>query len=64
MNHRVFPGSDALCSLSWVVTQVESAGFEVKDINILGIHYSATLLRWCGNWASNQDDVIKSYGER
>jgi cyclopropane fatty-acyl-phospholipid synthase-like methyltransferase len=46
------------------VTQVESAGFEVKNIDVLGIHYSATLLRWYRNWTSNKDRVIDSYGEK
>lgn len=60
----VFPAGDASCPLSWVVTQVENAGFEVKNIDVLGIHYSATLLRWYRNWVSNKDKVIASYGER
>jgi cyclopropane fatty-acyl-phospholipid synthase-like methyltransferase len=64
MNRWVFPGADASCALSWVVTQVESAGFEVKNVDVLGIHYSATLLRWYNNWVSNKDNVTKSYGEQ
>jgi len=64
MNRWVFPGADASCGLSWVVTQVENAGFEVKNIDVLGVHYSATLLRWYENWVSNKEKVIKSYGEK
>ncbi|KAJ8489297.1 hypothetical protein ONZ45_g13645 [Pleurotus djamor] len=64
MNKYIFPGADASCSLGWVVTQVESAGFEVKNIDVLGVHYSATLWRWYKNWISNKDKVIEAYGER
>ena len=46
MNEYVFPGADASCLLWWVVGQVEAAGFEVKSIDVLGIHYSATIWRW------------------
>ncbi|KAI0748862.1 sphingolipid C9-methyltransferase [Fomes fomentarius] len=64
MNKYVFPGADASCSLGWVVTQVEAAGFEVKNIDVLGVHYSATLWRWYRNWLSNKEKVVEVYGER
>jgi len=64
MNKYIFPGADASCSLGWVVTQLESAGFEVKNIDVLGVHYSATIYRWYKNWLSNKDKVVPKYGER
>jgi len=64
MNKYIFPGADASCSLGWVVNQVESAGFEVKNIDVLGVHYSATIYRWYKNWISNKDKVIQKYGDR
>ena len=64
MNKYIFPGADASCSLGWVIGQVEAAGFEVKNIDVLGVHYSATLWRWYKNWISNKDKVIETYGER
>ncbi|OCB90670.1 sphingolipid C9-methyltransferase [Sanghuangporus baumii] len=64
MNKYIFPGADASCSLAWVVNQVEKAGFEVKNIDVLGVHYSATIYRWYQNWVSNKDKVIDAYGER
>ncbi|KAI0748865.1 sphingolipid C9-methyltransferase [Fomes fomentarius] len=64
MNKYIFPGADASCSLGWVVKQVEGAGFEVKNIDVLGVHYSATLWRWYLNWVSNKEKVIEAYGER
>ncbi|KAG9311310.1 sphingolipid C9-methyltransferase [Chiua virens] len=64
MNKYIFPGADASCSLGWVVNQVEAAGFEVKNIDVLGVHYSATIWRWYLNWVSNKDKVVEKYGER
>ena len=64
MNKYIFPGADASCSLGWVVSQVEKAGFEVKNIDVFGVHYSATIWRWYKNWLAHKDDVIANYGER
>ncbi|OAX41843.1 sphingolipid C9-methyltransferase [Rhizopogon vinicolor AM-OR11-026] len=64
MNKYVFPGADASCSLGWVVGQVEAAGFEVKNIDVLGVHYSATIWRWYLNWVENREKVVAKYGER
>ncbi|CAL1710701.1 unnamed protein product [Somion occarium] len=64
MNKYVFPGADASCSLGWVVSQLEKAGFEVKNIDVLGVHYSATIYRWYKNWVSNKEKVLEHYGER
>ncbi|EDR01009.1 sphingolipid C9-methyltransferase [Laccaria bicolor S238N-H82] len=64
MNKYVFPGADASCSLGWVVGKLESAGFEVKNIDVLGVHYSATIYRWYLNWVSNKENVIAKYGDR
>ncbi|KAI0731023.1 sphingolipid C9-methyltransferase [Earliella scabrosa] len=64
MNKYIFPGADASCSLGWVVSQVEAAGFEVKNIDVLGVHYSATIWRWYKNWVGNREKVVKAYGER
>ncbi|KAH8119408.1 sphingolipid C9-methyltransferase [Phellopilus nigrolimitatus] len=64
MNKYIFPGADASCSLSWVVNQCENAGFEVKCVDVLGVHYSATIYRWYKNWVSNKDKVVAAYGER
>ncbi|KXN82922.1 putative fatty acid methyltransferase [Leucoagaricus sp. SymC.cos] len=64
MNKYIFPGADASCSLGWVVSKLEGAGFEIKNIDVLGVHYSATIYRWYKNWVSNKENVIKAYGER
>ncbi|KAF8816423.1 sphingolipid C9-methyltransferase [Phlegmacium glaucopus] len=64
MNKYVFPGADASCSLGWVIGKLESAGFEIKNVDVLGVHYSATIYRWYKNWISNKDSIIAKYGDR
>jgi len=64
MNKYIFPGADASCSLGWVIGKLESAGFEIKNIDVLGVHYSATIYRWYKNWLSNKDSIIAKYGDR
>ncbi|GLB41154.1 putative mycolic acid cyclopropane synthetase [Lyophyllum shimeji] len=64
MNKYVFPGADASCSLGWVINKLEGAGFEIKNVDVLGVHYSATIFRWYKNWLSNKDQVVAKYGDR
>lgn len=62
MNKYVFPGADASCSLGWVVSHLEKAGFEIRSVDVAGVHYSATILRWAQNWESNKDAIVAKYG--
>ena len=64
MNKYIFPGADASCSLGWVINKLEAAGFEIKNVDVLGVHYSATIFRWYKNWVENKGKVIEKYGER
>ncbi|KAJ2684621.1 hypothetical protein IWW39_004799 [Coemansia spiralis] len=64
MAKYIFPGADASCPLNWVVAQLETAGFEVRTVETIGIHYSVTLGRWYENWMGNKDQIIKTYGKR
>ncbi|GHJ88524.1 hypothetical protein NliqN6_4926 [Naganishia liquefaciens] len=64
MNKYIFPGADASCALNWVINRLEHANFEIKSIDVLGVHYSATIDRWYKNWVSNKEKVIAKYGER
>ncbi|KAJ1663530.1 hypothetical protein IW140_004959 [Coemansia sp. RSA 1813] len=64
MAKYIFPGADASCPLNWVVGQLETAGFEVRTTETIGIHYSVTIGRWYENWMRNKDVIIKSYGKR
>jgi len=64
MNKYIFPGADASAPLGWFVSSLESAGFEIKSIDTVGVHYSATIWRWYRNWIGNKDKVIAKYGKR
>lgn len=64
MNRYIFPGADASIPLNWVLKELEVVGFEVKSIDVLGVHYSATLWRWYKNWLSNEEKVLAKYGDR
>ena len=64
MNNYIVPYTDASRSLGWVINKLEGAGFEVKNIDVLGVHYSATIYRWYLNWVSNKEKVLEKYGER
>jgi cyclopropane fatty-acyl-phospholipid synthase-like methyltransferase len=64
MNKYVFPGADASTPLGFVVDTLEAAGFEVKMVDTIGVHYSATLWRWYRNWLANKDKVTAKYGKR
>lgn len=63
MNKYIFPGADASCPLNWYVSQAETAGFEVRSVETIGIHYSKTLKHWYDNWLSNKEKIMKDYGD-
>lgn len=64
MNKYIFPGADASTPLGFFVDSLEGAGFEVKGIDTIGVHYSATLWKWYRNWLANKDKVVAKYGNR
>ncbi|KAK6080391.1 Sphingolipid C9-methyltransferase 1-like protein 1 [Seiridium cupressi] len=64
MNKYIFPGADASTPLGFVVDSLEGAGWEIKHIDTVGVHYSATLWRWYRNWLANSDKVVAKYGNR
>jgi len=64
MNKYIFPGADASTPLGFVIDKLEGAGFEVKGVDTIGVHYSATLWKWYRNWIANQDKVKAKYGVR
>ncbi|ERF77137.1 hypothetical protein EPUS_07678 [Endocarpon pusillum Z07020] len=64
MNKYIFPGADASTPLGFVVDKLEGAGFEVKGVDTIGVHYSATLWRWYRNWMANREKVEAKYGNR
>lgn len=64
MNKYIFAGADASTPLGWFVDQLEGAGFEIKHVDTIGVHYSATIWRWYRNWMANKEKVVAKYGER
>lgn len=64
MNKYVFPGADASTPLGFFVDKLEGAGFEIKEIDTIGVHYSATIWRWYRNWIGNREKVEAKYGAR
>ena len=64
MNKYVFPGADASTPLGFVIDKLEAAGFEVKGLDTIGVHYSTTLWKWYRNWIANQEKVEAKYGSR
>lgn len=64
MNKYIFPGADASTPLAPVVDRLEGNGFEIKSIDTIGVHYSATLWRWYRNWLRNRKKVESKYGNR
>lgn len=63
MNKYIFPGADASMPLSYVVKNLEEAGFEIHTVENIGIHYSLTISRWYDNWMANRAAVTAKYGE-
>merc|ERR1719487_3220682 len=57
MGKYIFPGADASCPLGWVVSKLEASGFEVVNVDTVGVHYSATIQRWYENWIGNEDYI-------
>lgn len=63
MNKYIFSGADASMPLSFVVKNLEKAGFEIHSVENVGIHYSITIDRWYDNWMRNRAAVEGKYGQ-
>lgn len=63
MNEYIFSGADASMPLSWDLTKMEKAGFEIHSVENIGIHYSKTIDAWYYNWMGNKEKVLEKYGE-
>lgn len=66
MDKYIFPGADASCPLAVVIQQLEAAGFEIANVETIGIHYSYTIHRWYQNWVrpSTKEAICAKYGTR
>jgi cyclopropane-fatty-acyl-phospholipid synthase len=59
----VFPDGELL-DVGEVTLAMESAGFEVRDVESLREHYARTLRAWVANLESSWDDAVALVGER
>ncbi|KAL5336144.1 S-adenosyl-L-methionine-dependent methyltransferase [Aspergillus crustosus] len=64
LNKYIFRGADASTPLWYYVLCLERAGFEIKGVDTVGVHYSGTLWRWYRNWLGNADTIKAKYGQR
>lgn len=64
MNKYIFPGADASSPLGFFIDKAEGAGFEIQQIDTVGVHYSATIWRWYRNWIANAQKAEGKYGKR
>ncbi|KAK0392286.1 hypothetical protein NLU13_1782 [Sarocladium strictum] len=64
LNKWIFRGADASTPLWNYIRSLERAGFEVKSVDTVGVHYSATIWRWYRNWLGNKDAITAKYGQR
>lgn len=64
MAKYIFPGADASMPLHWVVGQLELGGFEVAQVDNVGVHYSLTIKKWYENWVANKAEIVAKHGTR
>ena len=64
MSKYIFPGADASLPLSFVSGQLERAGFEIRHIDNVNVHYGMTIHRWYRNWERNREAIVRAYGDR
>ncbi|KAI9013926.1 S-adenosyl-L-methionine-dependent methyltransferase [Phycomyces nitens] len=64
MAKYIFPGADASTPLYWYLRQLEMAGFEIQNVDTVGVHYSSTLEKWYLNWEQNKDALRGKYGDK
>ena len=59
----VFPDGE-LQTLSRVLTEMEKAGFDLRDTESLREHYALTLRAWFANQVANQEEATREAGEQ
>ncbi|MBT8249438.1 MAG: cyclopropane-fatty-acyl-phospholipid synthase family protein [Acidimicrobiia bacterium] len=60
---HVFPDGELL-PIENVIQAAEDAGFEVRDVESLRMHYALTLRNWIANLESNRERAIKLTSEK
>ena len=61
IDHYVFPDGE-LAPLGTTVTQLERAGFEVRDVESIREHYALTLRRWVANLEAQWQRAVRIAG--
>ena len=61
MEKYIFSGADASCPSAWYINELEQAGFEIEEVENIGIHYSLTLNDWYTHWLNNRKKTSKNY---
>ena len=59
----VFPDGE-LSPVTDVLTSLEGAGLEVRDVESLREHYPLTLRRWVANLHAHRDEAVADIGDR
>jgi cyclopropane-fatty-acyl-phospholipid synthase len=59
----IFPGG-YIPALSEVLRAIERAGLIVTDVEILQLHYAATLKAWRERFLAHRDEVVRLYDQR
>jgi cyclopropane-fatty-acyl-phospholipid synthase len=62
MNRYVFPDGE-LIDVAQVLSAMERAGLEVRDVESLREHYSRTLHAWVHNLESRWEEAVAAVGE-
>jgi cyclopropane-fatty-acyl-phospholipid synthase len=63
LDKYIFPGS-YIPALSEVIPYAERAGFLVKDVEVLPLHYAQTLREWRRRFLDQRERVLDLYDER
>lgn len=62
IDRYVFPDGE-LTGVGRIITEMQSAGFEVRHEENLREHYALTLQEWCANLEANWDACVEEVGE-
>ena len=61
MGRYIFPGADASTPLHWYVNTLERAGFEIRSVETIGVHYGRTLFHWYLNFMRDHKKLDPSH---
>jgi cyclopropane fatty-acyl-phospholipid synthase-like methyltransferase len=64
MAKYIFPGADASTPLGFYIDQLEKAGWDIRSVDSIGIHYCLTIRAWYRNWLENKETILNTYGAR